>query len=133
MRVRLVTILGFLCGATPAFAQSPASKLAHVVYVAAAGSDVGSQLYSSHYGGHEANPVVSWMEPRLGIVGTLAVGEAMDAAAVILWNRRIAARHPRITSWGLLAVAGARFYITSSNIRKGREFRDFRRAGGILP
>jgi hypothetical protein len=128
-----MTTAALLAGsARPCEAQERSLRLPTAAYFVAAGADVGSQLYSSHWGGLEADPAIAWLEPAVGTAPMLAIGEAADITAVVLWNRWLGPRHPVLTRVGLYVIAGVRTSIAIGNVRKAHDYRDYVRGGGTV-
>ena len=126
-------VILFCARPNTAHAEEPVSlRLPTITYFSAAGADVASSLYTSHWGGREANPMVSWLEPSIGTGGMLAVGEAVDVTAVLLLQRWLGRRHPAIARAALYGAAAARFYIAAGNVRKGHEYRRYVLGGGVV-
>jgi hypothetical protein len=61
--------------------------------------------------GHENNPLINWAPTP---ATTIAVGAAIDVAAVALWER-LMRHHPRAATVGLYVAAGARLFVAGRN------------------
>lgn len=99
-------------------------KLPVVLLAGAATVDIGSTLMMAHYNQvhdptfrSEKNPIVGWMEPRIGTPGMLAVGAAIEVTAMLVACKLLCEQHPKLMKWGLLTGAAVHGVTTTSNLR----------------
>lgn len=100
-------------------------KLPVTLLAGAASTDVSSTLLIAHYNRDhpnpgfrtEQNPLVGWMEPRLGTPVMLAVGAAIEATAVVVACKLLCESHPKLMKWGLLTGAAAHGTAATNNLR----------------
>lgn len=120
--------------ATPAQAQT--LKLPVFLLISAGTADISSTLVNSRaqtqYNpgmGTENNPLIAWMEPRIGTAGMLTVGAAAELGAFWLACRRWCESHPNLMKWGLLTGAAAHGMAATGNILSARDAAAWRRQG----
>ena len=108
-----------LFGARRAIAddQTGASPLSRptIVFAATAASDWATTYHGISHGYFaEGNSLINrWQDHPAAMV---AAGSAMDVASVMVWNRFVGRRHPKIAAVGLYAASAFLAYLTVKGI-----------------
>jgi hypothetical protein len=112
--VHLTTVLPLL--GAPFTARSPEDapdrRVAARMFGMVAAVDWATTAHSlAFHHGYEENPVINWAPTP---ATTIAVGAAIDVAAMALWER-LTRDHPRTATVGLYLAAGARLFLAGRN------------------
>lgn len=121
----VTSVLCLLLLASSASAQDLSHyKLPVTLLTSAATVDISSTLVMARYNqAHdptfraEQNPIVGWMEPRIGTPGMLAVGAAIELTAMLVACKLLCEHHPKLMKWGLLTGAAVHGAAATSNLR----------------
>lgn len=112
-------------------------KLPAVLLATAGAIDISSTLHNSTQqarytpgSGVEQNPLIAWMEPRMGTAGMLTVASTVELGAFWLACRRWCETHPKLMKWGLLTGAAAHGMAAAGNILSARDAAAWRRQQG---
>lgn len=127
LRTRKVAVLvatALLVAASASAQDLGRYKLPVTLLAGAATVDISSTLMMAHYNQvhdptfrSEKNPIVGWMEPRIGTPGMLAVGAAIEVTTMLVACKLLCEQHPKLMKWGLLTGAAVHGVTTTSNLR----------------
>ncbi len=96
--------------------KSPDLRFPSAVLAAAAASDWSATYYGlSRHRLVESNPLIKGLQDRPALMVT--TGAAIDIGAVMIWNRYMGKRHPKIAKVALYAASAYRFYLLAHNAR----------------
>jgi cytochrome c oxidase subunit 2 len=87
-------------------------RAATMTFGAAAVADAATTIhYLEFHHGYEQNPLINWAPTPLA---TVAVGAALDLAAVAVWGR-MTRGHPRVANAGLYVASGFHIFFAARN------------------
>lgn len=133
-KVQLVTFV-LLSLAAPAEAQEHHRfKLPVTLLAAAASADVASTMTIARHNARyapgartENNPIISWMEPKIGTGPMVTIAGAAEIGAFWLACHRWCDSHPQLMKWAFLAGATAHGMATAGNVLSARDAAENRR------
>jgi hypothetical protein len=109
--------------------RSNSLKWPTIVYASSLAADYATTAQLMHYGGIqvEKNPLSQWTGHPVGVI---AAGVAADTATVLLWNKYVGRKHPKVAKIGLYVASGVRFYLAARNAKHFERWRQYHRKFG---
>lgn len=120
-RIGMLLVVGALY---PALAQAQESsstslRTATIAASAAAAADWASTYHAlKYYRVRETNPLLRPLDSAPGKM--VAVGALMDFGGVVVWNRAVGRKHPKLATTGLWVMTAFRTYLAVNNMRNER-------------
>ena len=94
----------------------PSLKIPTMVFAAAAAGDWASTYHGvSHLQFFEGDPLINRWQNHPALM--VAAGTALDVGSVMIWNRYVGRRHPKLAALGLYVAASFRTYLCLKGIR----------------
>lgn len=83
-------------------------------------------------GGHERNPIVGWMEPKIGTGKMLAVGAAMELGVLWVTCKLLCENHPQFMRASMFLAGSAHAFAATGNYFSHTEAQAERRRLGLI-
>lgn len=137
-KVTAVTFALLLLALSASAQERHAFKLPLTLLAAAGAADVSTTMSMARHnavyapGTHtENNPLIAWMEPKIGTGPMLAISGAVELGAFWLACHHLCDSHPKLMKYAFMAGAAAHGMATAGNVLSQMDDAAYRRRLGI--